>query len=158
MKKALFLILILLSSTSYADKWKLASFTPDYLNSIWVNVDSIIETGDIKDVWISTVNIDKKLPYDLALINEKINCRTKSKKTMTYVFYLKGKVSNTLEENGEWKRVIPGTITSDYYHVVCNPNIKTPTIDQKYDLHTFTKVVQDTMRFVKKEAQSQQKK
>ena len=158
MKKALFLILILLSSTSYADTWKFAGFSPDYLKSYWVNVDSIIETGGIKDVWISSVNIDKKLPYDLVLVNEKINCRTKSRKSMTSAYFLKGKTVKTFDENGSWKRAIPGSIASSYCHVVCNPNIETVSIDKKLDLLTLTKVVQNVMRRYKKEVQSQQKK
>lgn len=152
MKKLLFIILTsVISSVSYADNWKLINITNDYLISIWLNVDSIIQEGNIRDVWISQVNIDKKDPFDLLLFNMKIDCKSKSEKPISYVMYLRGTVKHSGDMDRGWQRAIPNSIAEIFVNSVCNPATDDYVVDDKQSLGSFTSRVQNFMRILKKQ-------
>lgn len=152
MKKFLFIILTsAISSVSYADNWKLVDIANDYLTTFWLNVDSIIVEENIRDVWHAQVNIDKKEPFDLVMFNEKIDCQTKSRKLASLVIYLRGDVQHSRNVNMGWRRVVPNTIEENLVNAVCTPVLDDYVVDDKKNLASFTKKLQDFMRILKKQ-------
>lgn len=140
--------LLLFSEAALCSSWTIIS--ADRQSAWFIDPTTISDEGqDIKGFWVATVNVDKAVPFDTAVIYEQVKCHKRQIRDLQHSFYLRGEPKGSRAVTSPWEHVIPETISEGLLLFAC----------QKYDSKDFTypntpamnlwKVVQPVLRRLK---------
>ncbi len=105
-------------NVAIADEW-IAGGASDNSEKL-INISSIEKDGDVLGTWVIHISnsTDNGVAYEL--VWEEFNCKAKKMRYLDYFAYdFSGQNIKTDNGNGEWDRVLPGTVGEASFNAVC---------------------------------------